>query len=496
MQNPLDKEICACEEEENIKFLTKNDLENIKEKIKNLDWYEISNQWVIRYQKDGFSKKQSIILNPYEDCSEKNPLYRHKEWLNYLYTNLELSDPTIGKICNLSGSTIHKWRNILKINAKEFEYRRENSHGYIILLMPPEYRPPYLNYLESDRILRAEHIVVMENYLKENLELSKIYLIDGKYLKPECEVHHINLRRSENGIQNLWVYKNKSEHALSKQSLNNSLNGLIKLGQINFDKGKYYLRDNFDFRMLGRFDIEQMIRPIELINYDDINKVRITLKEINWSEVSDNWIVIYRQSGHPVRSIVLDPYSDCSSENPLYVHKGWVECIVNDKRFNMTDARLGKLCNISETSAYLWRWEKHRITKENYWGKYRTLKKRPSGQSHVYIKLPRESSNPFARKLKRHSTMAEHRYVMEKYLAQHPEWVSYHRYLLDGNYLLPECIVHHVNLDTLDNRIENLWPCENVKEHNLFHNSLIEFVKPLLDSDLLFFEKGKYYLNY
>jgi hypothetical protein len=91
--------------------------------------------------------------------------------------------------------------------------------------------------------------------------------------------------------------------------------------------------------------------------------------------------------------------------------------------------------------------------------------------------------------------MAEHRYIMERYLAKHPKWEIYHKCLLDGKYLLPDCIVHHINLDTLDNRIENLWICENQEEHNSIHKSLIELVKPLLELGFLVFEKGKYNLN-
>jgi hypothetical protein len=97
--------------------------------------------------------------------------------------------------------------------------------------MPLEYRPPYISYLEHGRVKRLEHIIVIENYLKKDPELSENYLINGKHLKPECEVHHKNLSKCDNRIENLWVYKSKSEHALSKQSLDNSVSQLIKLGK-------------------------------------------------------------------------------------------------------------------------------------------------------------------------------------------------------------------------------------------------------------------------
>lgn len=48
----------------------------------------------------------------------------------------------------------------------------------------------------------------------------------------------------------------------------------------------------------------------------------------------------------------------------------------------------------------------------------------------------------------------EHRLVMEKYL---------------GRYLFPEEVVHHIDGDFKNNKIENLWLFKNVSEHTLFH---------------------------
>ena len=92
--------------------------------------------------------------------------------------------------------------------------------------------------------------------------------------------------------------------------------------------------------------------------------------------------------------------------------------------------------------------------------------------------------------------MREHRYIMERYLAEHPELEISRKYLLDDNYLKSTCVVHHINFDANDNRLENLWVCENGYEHQLIESSLLTFVDELLKSRLIVFRKGEYSLDY
>lgn len=100
-----------------------------------------------------------------------------------------------------------------------------------------------------------------------------------------------------------------------------------------------------------------------------------------------------------------------------------METIVKEKRYNLTDPRLAKVCGISESTTYKWRWNHHRIPMYyERWGSTRTIKRNKSAGNRVWIKIPNDHKNPFARKLSRQKTMLEHRFVMESYLAKHPEY--------------------------------------------------------------------------
>ena len=92
--------------------------------------------------------------------------------------------------------------------------------------------------------------------------------------------------------------------------------------------------------------------------------------------------------------------------------------------------------------------------------------------------------------------MLEHRYVMETFLAKHLELEISQKSLLDGKFLKPEYKIHHINLDTIDNRRENLWVCEEHTEHHALHTGLLGTVDTLIKAGHLSFKIGKYHINY
>ena len=70
--------------------------------------------------------------------------------------------------------------------------RVKHSEGYILIYQP-------LHPFVTSQGYIMEHRLVMEKYL-------------GRYLAKEEEIHHINGIKTDNQIENLMLFKNKSEH--------------------------------------------------------------------------------------------------------------------------------------------------------------------------------------------------------------------------------------------------------------------------------------------
>ena len=76
-------------------------------------------------------------------------------------------------------------------------------------------------------------------------------------------------------------------------------------------------------------------------------------------------------------------------------------------------------------------------------------------------------------------------------------WIPKHRKVVEdniGRFLLESELVHHINMNQQDNRIENLHVFESQASHFLSHGSLNTCVEELLNRGILVFspETGKY----
>ncbi len=494
-----------------------SEIKEIKETIKEIDWEKLAFNWRIAHKERVNSPQEDIIdLNPHKDCSDDNPLYEHEGWLKQVYydPDLDLSMRDLCKICQITMVKLQKYFDKYGLIRKK--YSELVRAGYKELYMPPDYLHPEL---KGNNIGRMEHIVIMEEYINSHRDLgigthgiTDNCLIKGKnkgkdyyFIKVGYEIHHINFIRLDNNINNLWIFS-KEQHGKVKGTLYNCFKYLIKLNQIYFIDGIYYLNRDFDYRKESPSIIEEVMKPIEreiLFPFSDIKNLRNTIRDINWDDITD-WEIPFQSNWNaPLRKLKLDPKKECSKENPLYLFKLWMERILTDDRFNLSDNLIGEICGITGTHI-------QRVRKDLGIAKTAYRAKRViTNKNYILIDLPDDYGNPFAIKQKSTSKrrLLEHRYIMERYLAElllKTSQFSEHELrdfkiarncLVDGKYLKPCCEVHHINLDGFDNRIENLWITQSKDEHLSIHSTLLELVNELLNLGFLIFKNEEYSLD-
>jgi len=468
--------------------------QRIKNLIKDLDWEDIAEDWTIKYQRNQNQEETVIQLDPKQDSSETNPLYKHKAWLKKIYSDqsLNLNDTKIGEICNLHKSTIGRWRRIHKIPTKPSSTGRwVDNKGYIRMYLTEDYNHPELmSHRGEGKFIRFEHALVMEEFLSEHPELdwSKKYLTDGKYLKKGTIIHHINYIHHDNRIDNLCIFENDAIHKNADKTLNNCFSKLIKLNKIKFKDGKYHMNRNFDDGNFNTLGTKETLKSEPINIYKDISLIKEEIKKIQWKNISNDWTVKYRINKYtPYQTIALNPYKDCLVKNPLYRHKAWVYHLIHYEDFNLTDSRLGEVCGVSRAKIVYWRKRVHNIYSRNKgWGYKRYIQ----SNGRVWIKMPKDYNNPFTKKQNRY--MPEHRYIIEQYLSEHPELNIAKKFLIDGKYLKSSCSIHHVNLDPKSNQLGNLWICNNESQHQEIQSSLLDFTEDLLKAKIITFENGEY----
>jgi hypothetical protein len=106
------------------------------EKIKNylkeeIDWNPDLEFWTIENKINQY-RTEKIILNPWADVSELNPLYCHRDWMKKVVEDkaLNLTDSKLAKICGITERRLINWRNT--IHGIKKGICATNSEGNII----------------------------------------------------------------------------------------------------------------------------------------------------------------------------------------------------------------------------------------------------------------------------------------------------------------------------------------------------------------------------
>lgn len=436
---------------------------------------------------------EQISSETIEYFAENKPLYKCREWLSYLYYDLNFSLRKIGDICGVDHCTISNWAK--KYNFQFRENKGEwidNRGGYKRIYTPEGYFHP--DYVPNDRgdgrYILQKHRYLMEIFLRKNpqLTISKKFLIDGKYLTKDCVIHHINFDKLDNRIENLWIFNDQGDHVKSRDSLFQSLSVLIKLGKISFTK-KFGYRFNRDFNIssLSKSQISKLLKPHKIF-FKNIENVKEDIKNIDWEEISSNWIVQRRQNQFtPYETLILNPYVDCSENNPLYMHKDWLQTIVNEEKYNLSDSRLGELCSITKDVARYWR-RTLIVSRGRNWGFSHFI----NADGRVWIK-PKNYNNPIA--LNNGGYVLEHRFNVERDLNSQIGSELARRCLDSQGFLRTDIIIHHIDFDPSNNQTNNLYILFSRSKHKKLEFSILKHVKELLETHLIQFNNGIYEIN-
>jgi len=130
--------------------------------------------------------------------------YKNYNWLYRMYITNDLSQSDIASMCGVHQSTIHNYMIKLKIKPRnacgrsgEKSYmwkggKRKTSQGYVHIYFPEHPRAGLGKYV-------PEQVLVIEKTL-------------GYFLPKEVAIHHINEVKDDNRLENLYMFRNESEH--------------------------------------------------------------------------------------------------------------------------------------------------------------------------------------------------------------------------------------------------------------------------------------------
>jgi endogenous inhibitor of DNA gyrase (YacG/DUF329 family) len=190
-------------------------------------------------------------------------MYHDKEWLRKKYIDEGLSTTKLGKICGVDSKTIWSWMKKFNIPCKEKHFRKRAVKICPVcgkefevfwhdrnktIYCSNKCRLYALHRNKIKKIINEEFYVNSRGYISKFGSWGRGYHVEimekmiGRKLKKNESVHHINLDKQDNSIENLLLLT-ENEHQKLHGKLNILLSQLIKNGTIllNFKTKQYEL---------------------------------------------------------------------------------------------------------------------------------------------------------------------------------------------------------------------------------------------------------------
>lgn len=189
--------------------------------------------------------------------------YKDKKWLYEQYWDKKLTMQTIADKCDVNRKTIGNWMDrfgIKKRNASEnkklvYENKDIWNKGLTIETdsriksrkgsKAPGWKGGRFKTKDGYiQIYKPDHPRANRSYVYEHMLIIEKEI--GRYLWKFEIVHHIDGKRDNNLLENLFLCKNKSEHNNIDYTLKRVAHELVRTGLIKFDRKnkKYYLNED------------------------------------------------------------------------------------------------------------------------------------------------------------------------------------------------------------------------------------------------------------